>query len=128
MLLTMAVLSCSLVDLSNGCIAEPGSLVANYKLTMRSKRPAVASGLNGRSTVFSGGGGGGGGESSSLGAARSHERLFETATALRGGSLAEKIPGLDAAASALAGISAPDIAWTGGPALFAQVTGRSHLT
>lgn len=129
MLLATAVLSCSLMGLSSGCVAEPGSSSSHNKPAVRSKLPAVASGLKGRTTVVvvggvGGGGGGGGSSLSLLGAVGSRERrLFETATTLRGGSLAEKIPVLDAASSALAAISVPvtAIAWTGGPTLFAQV-------
>lgn len=123
-----AVLSCSLVGLSYGYTAEPGVFAAHNKPTPRGKLPAAASGLNGRSNLhgqqfaaLGGGGGRGGGESSLLGAAGSRASLFETTSALRGGGIAEKIPGFDAAASALAAISVPAIAWTGGPALFASV-------
>ncbi len=107
---------------------EPGLFAAQTKptYTARSTLPVAASGLSGRSsrqgrlTVLGGSGTRGGG-SSSLGGEASRETLVETVSTMRGGGLAANIPGFDAAASALAAISVPALAWTGGPALFAQV-------
>lgn len=67
-------------------------------------------------------GGSGGGGSSPLGGEASRGPLSEAVSTVRGGGLTANIPGFDATASALAAISVPAIAWTGGPALFAQVT------
>lgn len=58
---------------------------------------------------------------SSLARTSSRGRLFRAITKLRGGSPATNVPDYDAAADAIAGISMPAVALTGGPALFAQV-------
>lgn len=114
-----AVLLCALLAQSEGFFAAPNTPTTHSKL---------ASDLNGRTNghgqFVARSDSGSGGSSAALGAAGSRERLFETVTTLRGGSPAMKIPGYDAAAAAIAAISVPAIAWTGGPALFAQVRMR----
>lgn len=122
-----AVLLGSLVSSSCGYTAVPGVLAVPSAPTTHRKLSAAASGWNGRAD---GRGGqfagrstsGGAGGSALLGAAGSRGRLFEAVTALRGGGPAMTFPGLDEAKAAIAAISVPAVAWTGGPALFAQVS------
>ncbi|CAM9581266.1 unnamed protein product [Ectocarpus sp. 12 AP-2014] len=118
-----AVLLCTLLAQSEGFFAAPNTPTTHSKL---------ASDLNGRTNghgqFAARSDSNSGGSSAALGAAGSRERLFETVTTLRGGSPAMKIPGYDAAAAAIAAISVPAIAWTGGPALFAQGVLLSMVT
>ncbi|CAN0003933.1 unnamed protein product, partial [Ectocarpus sp. 13 AM-2016] len=114
---------CTLLAQSEGFFAAPNTPTTHSKL---------ASDLNGRTNghgqLAARSDSKSRGSSPALGAAGSRERLFETVTTLRGGSPAMKIPGYDAAAAAIAAISVPAIAWTGGPALFAQGVLLSMLT
>lgn len=119
-----AALLCSLVGRSaayaaaSGGLAVPNTPTAHNKLSAPGSSGRTASG-HGQFAALAGGG-----ASSPLpaGAEGSRGRLFETVTSLRGGSPDTKIPGLDAAVAAITSISVPAIAWTGGPALFAQVS------
>ncbi|CAN0065945.1 unnamed protein product [Ectocarpus sp. 6 AP-2014] len=116
-----AVLLCTLLAQSEGFFAAPNTPTTHSKL---------ASDLNGRTNgqFAARSDSSSGGSTATLGAAGSRERLFETVTTLRGGSPAMNIPGYDAAAAAIAAISVPAIAWTGGPALFAQGVLLSMVT
>lgn len=114
-----AVLLCSLVGRSCGYAAVPGVLAVPNTLTTHSK-------LYGHGGQFAARSGSGRG-SSLLGAAGSRGLLLETVSTLRGGGPAMSFPGFDAAKAAIAAISVPAIAWTGGPALFASVSGRKCM-
>ncbi|CAM9399588.1 unnamed protein product [Pylaiella littoralis] len=125
-----AALLCSLVGRSaayaaaSGGLAVPNTPTAHNKLSAPGSSGRTASG-HGQFAALAGGG-----ASSPLpaGAEGSRGRLFETVTSLRGGSPDTKIPGLDAAVAAITSISVPAIAWTGGPALFAQGVLLSMVT
>ncbi|CAB1106154.1 unnamed protein product [Ectocarpus sp. CCAP 1310/34] len=118
-----AVLLCTLLAQSEGFFAAPNTPTTHSKLASDSNGRT-----NGHGQFVARSDSGSGGSSAALGAAGSRERLFETVTTLRGGSPAMKIPGYDAAAAAIAAISIPAIAWTGGPALFAQGVLLSMVT
>lgn len=112
-----AVLLCSLASRSCGYAAVPGVLAAVTNTPTAHSKLSDWNGRAGgqfapRSSSASG--------SALLGAAgpRGGPSL-EAVTTLRGGAMS--FPGLDAAKAAIAAISVPAIAWTGGPALFAQV-------
>lgn len=124
MLPVALLLLSSLIGQSHGymrpSMAASGVSGMSNTPTTLGKLPAAGSDWNGQFAASLNDRGGGGG-SSLLGASGSRGRLFRTVTTLRGGSPAMNLPGYDAVKSALAGISVPAIAWTGGPALFAQV-------
>ena len=113
-----AVLLCSLVGRSCGYAAVPGVLAVPNTPTTHSRLSGWSGRSNGNGGQFAPRSGSAGG-SALLGAGGPRGRSFETVATLRGGAMS--FPGLDAAKAAIAAISIPAIAWTGGPALFAQV-------